>query len=227
MAEGFDFMKFAGDVGKGVCDAAGNVGKGLCDVAGGAVGAVAGAVVGAADAVGGAVAQAFSGSTPPAAQYGENMHKGGYVDERTIQMCRVGGKDFKGHERPDRDQAIRMSKNGIELLAGQEFSSGVVRKLSVRNCAVYANGKTEPGNPLLNAVGGGWCWGVVGGAVNPALAPVGAVAGAVAGFAKAFETRDVWYIDILEYDGTEWTFRLDQKSDGDDVIKFLDEHFAL
>lgn len=225
MAVGFDFMKFADDVGKGVCD-----------VAGGAASAVAGA----ADAVGSAVAAAFPKPTQPATQYSENMHKGNHVATQTILVCRVGGKDYKGRDLPEKSQSIRMSKDGIELLVGQESSMdivkrfvrqessmGVVKKLSVRNCAVYANGKTGPDNPLFNAVGGGFGGAVASRVINPALVPAGAAIGAAVGVAEAFQTEDVWYIDILEHDGTEWTFRLDKKSDGDDLIEFLDTHYAL
>ncbi len=216
MAEGFDFMKFAGDVGKGMCDVASGVGKGVCDVAG--------VAAGAADAACGAVVSAVIELTRPAAQYGKNMREGNDVAEWMICVCRVGGKDYKGRELPEKDQLIRVSGDGIELLASQDTSSGVAKKLSVRNCAVYANGKARPsGNPLFNAAVGGYGGAVAGNAVDPVLAPVGVAAG----IAAAFKRKDVWYIDILEYAGTEWTFRLRQRSDGDDLIEFLDTHYAL
>lgn len=79
----------------------------------------------------------------------------------------------------------------------------------------------------MNAIEGGYAGALTGSALNPALVPVGAVAGAVAGVADAFNPRDVWFLDIREFDGTEMTFRLGSKSDGDKLLVFLDSYFSL
>lgn len=105
--------------------------------------------------------------------------------------------------------------------------AGVAKRLEIRNCTVYIGEQTSSGNPILNAVSGGYGGTVVGGVLNPALAPVGAVIGAVSGAASALTPHEIWCMDIHEFDGTDHTFRLESKLDGDKLLAFLETHYSL
>ena len=212
MAGEFDFLKFAGDLGKGAADIA----KNAADAVG--------------DAVGKAVEAVGATTAPPEreAHYRDGMREcRGHVKSRIISVRHISGVDCKGRELANREYSIKMSKHGVELMVGKGLRARPFKLLRVRNCVVYVGGSTGFGNPVLDGMAGGYGGSIAGGACNPLLAPVGAVIGVVGGIGSALTPHDVWNADICEYDGTVWTFQLEGISDGEALLQFLDLHYSL
>lgn len=39
--------------------------------------------------------------------------------------------------------------------------------------------------------------------------------------------RDLWALDILDYDGKEWLFTVSSKEEGEELLKYLDRYFMI
>lgn len=128
---------------------------------------------------------------------------------------KVVGLDAHGKPMEGRRQLLKMSKKGVQLLASDSIFSAPAETIAVGNCALFQNGKTPMGNPLLGGLSGGVGMGL-------AFGPVGAVAGAILGGASAFSTHDIWFAEIQDINGKEYVFKLSSRSDGDKLLEFLD-----
>ena len=211
VAQEFDFFKIVGDIGKGV----GDVAKGAADMVMGALGQ-------------NQDAEPRQQSLPdPQYREGDPSDRD-HCGTRTINVEQIGGVDHGGRELSDRSLALKISKNGVELMTGNWPFLKRIRQLSVRNCTVYKSGDVTRGNPLGGVIGGGYSGSIISSTLaSPAAAPVGAVIGAVVGAVSSSSARDIWFMELIEHDGTVWTFRLGSQSDGNAIQDFLDAHYSL
>ena len=229
MSDQFDPLGFIGDVANGVGGAAqaavNAVGDGLgaaANAVGEGLGVAANTVEEMADAAVGAV----DGLLHPAEQekkdppqlpprYSADMQREGlFLFPKSIVVHRVS-RGPKGEPREGRGQALYMSKEGVSLLASTEVFAPEVEKLSISNCLVFKDGKTEGANPLLSALGITFAC-----TTNPANSPI---LGLIA-FICSLQGSDKWYLYVLEHDGKEHLFRIGSESDGDELIEFLDTY---
>lgn len=210
-----------------------------------------GTAVGGVSAAIGSAAQAAAESVSRAAtEIGEGLF-GGHAEQDDLEAAegrepelrytgRVGdaavvvpqsitvsviGLDARGRPIEGRRQRLKMSKKGVQLLASDAVFAKPVEAIAVGSCTLFQEGKTPMGNPLLNGLGGAVGPGIGAGvALGPVLAPVGAIAGAIIGGASALKTRNIWFAEIRAVDGKEYVFKLDDKSDGDKLLEFLDTY---
>lgn len=39
--------------------------------------------------------------------------------------------------------------------------------------------------------------------------------------------KDLWALDILDYDEREWLFMVESREEGEDLLKFLDRYYMI
>ena len=214
MAEAFDPLGFIGGVAGSVANGVGSVVQGAASAVGEGVGAAAGVI---SDAIGNAAGsgaeqkdKAFQ--LPP--KYRATMQRDRLlVIPKTISVHRVSqapdGKLAEG-----REQALRMSKSGVTLLASADCFAPAVEKLSISNCYAFKNGREGCENPVLATLAA--LYGCVAGSLSPVLALISVIC--------MTQENDKWYLYVLQHDGSELLFRLRSESDGNELLEFLDTY---
>lgn len=247
----FDFVGLIDEAKKNVDQAIDDVQKNANSIAQGVGETVGAAAHVVADTVDNAI-EAVKESGRPKPQYCNDtvyLDAASYIAIRAIVVNRIrtnaDGKTVEGY-----DQVLRMSTAGIELLANSvaqkedakwrffkhkqsrdgiseltTSSVEVVANIRVRNCSMFKKGSTGGSNPLERAVGGAVAGGSIVGALNVLTVPVGAIGGALVGLMSPSGAEDVWFLDMLDYGGSEWVFKLGSKDDGEKIVEFLDAYF--
>ena len=214
MAETFDPLGFIGDMAASAASGIGSTAQGVASAVGEGVSAAVEAV---SNAVGGA-----AGSSPEQEDEASRLPPKYCVTvqrnwppiiPKTISVHRVSqGLDGKPTE--GREQALRMSKSGVALLASASSFAPAVEKLSISNCCVFKSGKEGCENPVLAVLAA--LYGCVSAALSPVLALIAMIG--------MMQEHDKWYLYVLQHDGTELLFRLCSESDGNELLEFLDAY---
>lgn len=210
MAEAFDPLGFIGSVANGVGSAVQGAASAVGDGVGVAVGAISDAIGNAAGS--GAEQKDETFQLPP--KYRATVQRDRLlVIPKTILVHRVSqapdGKPAEG-----REQALRMSKNGVALLASADSFAPAVERLSISNCCVFKNGREGCENPVLAVLA------TIYGCISTALSPVLALISVIC----MTQEHDKWYLYVLQHDGSELLFRLRSESDGNELLEFLDTY---
>lgn len=217
MAETFDPLGFIGDMAASAASGIGSAAQGVASAVGEGMGAAAEAV---SSAVGGAAGsgpgQEDKASRLPPKYCATVQRNWPPIIPKTISVHRVSqGLDGKPTE--GREQALRMSKSGVALLASAGGFAPAVEKLSISNCCVFKSGKEGCENPVLAVLAA--LYGCVSAALSPVLALIAMIG--------MMQEHDKWYLYVLQHDGTELLFRLCSESDGNELLEFLDTYMLI
>lgn len=222
MAEGFDPFGVLGDVVMSAGGLAQSAANAVGDVAQTAANAVGDGINAAATTVGEAIhslspeeeqqkQEQVHFDLPP--RYCESMQrKALFIMPKGITVRRVS-PDAQGNPSEGREQRLSMSQDGVELCASASLLAPAVEKISVSNCCVFKEGKTEGENPLLSALFALYA----GATVSPILGLICAI--------SSGQGSDKWYLFIRQHDGSDLLFRLESEGDGDELLEFLDTYY--
>lgn len=214
MAETFDPLGFIGDMAASAASGIGSAAQGVASAVGEGVGAAAEAVSNAVGGVAGSGREQEDKASRLPPKYCATVQRDWpLIIPKTILVHRVSqGLDGKPTE--GREQALRMSKSGVALLASAGGFAPAIEKLSISNCCVFKSGKEGCENPVLAALAALYC------CVSAALSPVLALIAMIG----MMQEHDKWYLYVLQHDGTELLFRLCSESDGNELLEFLDTY---
>ena len=214
MAENNDLLGFFGGMAASVASGVGSAAQGAANAVGEGVSAAAEAVSNAVGGVMGHGPEQEAGMPRLPPKYCAAVQRDWpLIIPKTISVHRVSqGLDGKPTE--GREQALRMSKSGVALLASANSFAPAVEKLSISNCCVFMSGKEGCENPVLAVLAA--LYGCVSAALSPVLALISMVG--------MMQEHDKWYLYVLQHDGTELLFRLCSESDGNELLEFLDTY---
>ena len=214
MAETFDPLGFIGDTAASATSGIGSAAQGVASAVGEGVSAAAEAVSNAVGGVAGSGREQEDKASRLPPKYCATVQRDWpLIIPKTILVHRVSqGLDGKPTE--GREQALRMSKSGVALLASAGGFAPAIEKLSISNCCVFKSGKEGCENPVLAALAA--LYGCVSAALSPVLALIAMIG--------MMQEHDKWYLYVLQHDGTELLFRLCSESDGNELLEFLDTY---
>lgn len=91
-----------------------------------------------------------------------------------------------------------------------------MERIRVRNCTLFKNGEAAGEDALKK------------GAFFGSVAALFSFHPLAIGFLAAMTARgnkDLWALDILDYDEKEWLFMVESREEGEDLLKFLDRYY--
>lgn len=212
----FDPFSFANDIAKGVGDVANNAAK-----------IAAGAVDGALKAM---VSEGDKGNEPkeleerceeerpiPDPQYRDGEIDAFYVEKKYVSVKQVtvgaNGEPTEGYE-----HYLRLSRHGVERVQSTDVFAKPLERIHVRNCTLFKNGE-EAGEDALKK---GAFFGSIASLLSFHPITIGFLA-----ILTAKGDRDIWALDILDYDEKEWLFVVESKEGGERLLKFLDRYYMI
>lgn len=215
MADNNNPFKFLEDLGKGASDLVEEAAKTIQGGAGMVVDGVGGAVEVITKAVTGGSQEEGLPKKNDSLKYRDNSEVN--FDCRGTEKMNVKEVYLNndGQECEGPSQEIRLSKAGVELFSENGRKRHFLRTMNVSNVELFKNGKTEGGNPMRNAA----MYAAMGAASGDGPFP-----GAAIGFFCTPRPEDIWFMRIIEHDGTTSVYRLWGKSDGDRLVTFLDTY---
>lgn len=209
---GFDPFAFVGDVAKGVGDIANNAAR-----------VAAGAVDGAIKAMAPEGEQkSFENHHDeprpiPEPQYRDCEIDAFYVEKRHVAVRQItvgaNGEPQEGYR-----HYLRLSRHGVERVQETDLFAKPMERIRVRNCTFFKNGE-EAGEDALRK-----------GAFFGSVATLFSFHPLAIGFLAAMTARgnkDLWALDILDYDEREWLFMVESREEGEDLLKFLDRYYRV
>lgn len=206
----FDPLKFASDIANGIGSGIGQVASDAFRVA-----EQAGAAV--ADGIGQAVeAVTTAANRKPEPRYGTTITKKCIrIKPRKITVLKItedsNGNPIEGHPR-----TMKMSRDGIEIV---DSLGQTIESLSIANCSLFSKSKkVDTGNPLMKIAVGAYGW---------SFTPYGPLPGALLGAASGiFDKKEyvIWHAEIMQHNGETIVYRLADKSDGEELIDFLETY---
>lgn len=222
MAEGFDPFGVLGDVVIGAGGLAQSAVSAVGDVAQTAANAVGDGINAAATTVG----EAIHSLSPEEEQQNKRQahfdlpprycasiqRKALIIMPKTISVRRVS-PDAQGNPSEGREQRLKMSQDGVELCASASLLAPAIEKISVSNCCVFKEGKTDGANPLLAGL-----------LTLQTCVTVSPIAGLICALSLG-QSSDNWYLFIRQHGGSDLLFRLSSKEDGDELLEYLDTFF--
>ncbi len=215
MADENNPFRFLEDIGKGVIETAGVAAKTVQDSTFAIVDGIGNAIGSIADTIGGGENDTSLPKREAVVKYRDNtevIFKCHKVEK--ISVCEVYINEDE-QECEDPYQEIRLTRNGIELYSENGLKRSFLRCMNIASVDLFKNGRTEGGDPVRNAL----MYGAMG-AENGA----GALPAMLLGAACTPRPEDIWHMRIKEHGGSSCVFRLWGKSDGENVISFLDAY---
>lgn len=214
MAETFDPLGFIGDMAASAASGIGSAVQGAASAMGEGVSAAAEAVSNAVGEVAGSGLEQKEKVPRLPPKYCATVQRNWpLIIPKTISVHRVS-QGFDGKPTEGREQALRMSKSGVALLASAGSFAPAVERLSISNCCVFKSGKEGCENPVLAVLAA--LYGCASASLSPVLALISLVG--------MMQEHDKWYLYVLQHDGTELLFRLRSESDGNELLEFLDTY---
>ncbi|MEF2828343.1 MAG: hypothetical protein U0O44_04330 [Eggerthellaceae bacterium] len=109
-----------------------------------------------------------------------------------------------------------MSRHGVECVQTADLFAKPMERIRVRNCTLFKNGEAAGEDALKK------------GAFFGSVAALFSFHPLAIGFLAAMTARgnkDLWALDILDYDEKEWLFMVESREEGEDLLKFLDRYY--
>lgn len=212
---GFNPLAFANDIAKGVGDVAGNAAR----IAASAIdGAIKAAVPSDDEQNGKRIEEHCEEPHPiPDPQYRDGEIDAFWVDKKYVEVRQItvgsDGSPMEGYK-----HYLRLSRHGVERVQSTDMFAKPMERIRIRNCTLFKNGE-EAGEDALKK-----------GAFFGSVATLFAFHPLAVGFLAAMTARgkrDLWALDILDYDGKEWLFTVSSKEEGEELLKYLDRYFMI
>lgn len=210
----FDPLKFASDIANGIGSGIGQVASDAFRIAEQAGAAVADGIGQAFEAVTKTTADAANCKPEP--RYSATITKKCvYIKPCKITVLKIT-EDNNGNPIESRPRTMRMSRDGIEIV---DSLGQTIESLSIANCSLFSKSeKVDTGNPLMKIAAGAFGW---------SHTPYGPLPGALLGAASSIfaqKERDIWHAEIMQHNGEKIVYRLADKSDGEELIDFLETY---
>lgn len=112
--------------------------------------------------------------------------------------------------------SFRLSRHGVERVQTADLFAKPMERIRVRNCTLFKNGEAAGEDALKK------------GAFFGSVATLFSFHPLAIGFLAAMTARgnkDLWALDILDYDEKEWLFMVESREEGEDLLKFLDRYY--
>lgn len=151
----------------------------------------------------------------PEPQYRDCEIDAFYVEKRYVAVRQItvgaNGEPLEGYW-----HYLRLSRHGVERVQTADLFAKPMERIRVRNCTLFKNGEAAGEDALKK------------GAFFGSVATLFSFHPLAIGFLAAMTARgnkDLWALDILDYDEKEWLFMVESREEGEDLLKFLDRYY--
>lgn len=151
----------------------------------------------------------------PEPQYRDCEIDAFYVEKRYVAVRQItvgaNGEPLEGYR-----HYLRLSRHGVERVQTADLFAKPMERIRVRNCTLFKNGEAAGEDALKK------------GAFFGSVATLFSFHPLAIGFLAAITAqgnKDLWALDILDYDEKEWLFMVESREEGEDLLKFLDRYY--